>query len=112
MWGREEREHNNMSSPRARPEWREREEREEKGGGPRPLYESIVPARLAQLDGPTFRHASYGQRRAPPWLSLSRQRMWRDSMVLSRQPRWRDQKGHFCKYFFSGLVLKYLFKRD
>jgi hypothetical protein len=59
--------------------------------------------------GPTLRHASYGQHRAPPWLGLSRRRMWHDRVVLSCQPRWRDQKGHFVQIFF-WISIKILIK--
>ena len=38
-------------------------------------YNAVVPESLAQQAGPMLRHASYGQRRVPPWMGLSRQRM-------------------------------------
>ena len=61
--------------------------------------------------GPTLHHASYGQHRVPLWLGLSRQRMWRDSVVLSRQPCWHDQKGHIRKKNLEAIIIEILNKK-
>ena len=45
------------------------------------------------------------------WHILSRQRMWRDSVIWSLQRDWRDQKGQIRKIFLKAITIKILNKK-
>jgi hypothetical protein len=62
--------------------------------------------------GPTGKHATSIQPSMLPWLGLSRQRMWRGTVLLSRHSRWHDQKGYEMQYvFFPAVNIKIFIKK-
>jgi hypothetical protein len=69
---------------------------------------SVAPVALARqacraaCTGATDRrHASSGQHANPRWRPVSRQCMWRDTVLWSRHPHWRDQREHGVQIFFN-----------
>jgi hypothetical protein len=96
--------------------------KKKKWAGPAKPYRPIAPARMARqlyraLDsgatgwGPTGEHATSGQPSTPPWLGLSRQHMWRNTVLLSRHAQWRDQRGYELQYIFSAVNIKIFIKK-